>query len=166
MLGFMDVVAAKPQFLPGVDLPLCEPRFQDGTMFFLFSKIEIQQSAEPFRFSVVLKFLRRRPSLDHICDFIKNRWALKSIPVIGQLQNPRNVLVQMAKEEDFISVTTRGNSEIHGVPFRVSQWTLEFKEDEDSPWVPVWITLLGLPPNFFQESILWSIGNGFGHYLK
>lgn len=39
-------------------------------------------------------------------------------------------------------------------------------EDEDSLRVPVWITLPGLPPNYFQESILQSIGNGFGRYLK
>lgn len=134
-------------------------------MFFLFSKAEINQSAEPFRFSVVLKFLRRRPSLDHIRAFIKNRWGLKSVLVIGQLQNLRNVLVRMA-EEDFISVMARGNSEMYGSPFRVFHWTPDYVEEEDFPWVPFWITLPGLPPNYFQESILRSIGNGFGRYLK
>ncbi|KAF5465236.1 hypothetical protein F2P56_015261 [Juglans regia] len=39
-------------------------------------------------------------------------------------------------------------------------------EDEDSPWVPIWLTLPGLPPNYFQESMLRSIGNGFGCFLK
>lgn len=39
-------------------------------------------------------------------------------------------------------------------------------EDEDSPWLPVWMTLPGLPSNYFLESMLRSIGDGFGKYLK
>lgn len=85
---------------------------------------------------------------------------------MGQLCNPRNVLVRMSIEDDFINAMVRGNSEIHGVHFRVSHWTPDFVEEEDSPLVLVWVTLPGLPPNYFQESMLSSIGNGFGRYLK
>ncbi|XP_042951450.1 uncharacterized protein LOC122287689 [Carya illinoinensis] len=135
-------------------------------MYFVFSKAEVQSSAEPFRFSVVLKFLRRRPSLDQIRSFIQNRWGLRAVPVIGQLRNPRNVLVRLVMEEDFISVMARGNSEVLGVPYRIFHWSPDFIEEEDSPWVPVWVSLPGLPPNFFQESILRSIGDGIGKFLK
>lgn len=88
-------------------------------MLFVFSKVEVQLLSKPFCFSIVLKFLCRRPSLDHIQGFINNRWGLKAIPIIGQLSNPCNVLVRMAKEEDFIFVMAKGNSKIFGVPFRV-----------------------------------------------
>ncbi|XP_042973018.1 uncharacterized protein LOC122304820 [Carya illinoinensis] len=135
-------------------------------MYFIFSKAEVQSSAEPFQFSVVLKFLRRRPSLDQIRSSIQNRWGLKAIPVIGQLRNPRNVLIRLVMEEDFISVMARGNSELLGVPYRIFHWSPDFIEEEDSPWVPFWLSLPGLPPNFFQESILRSIGDGIGKFLK
>lgn len=86
--------------------------------------------------------------------------------MIGQPRNSCNVLVRMLKEDDFISVMARGNSEMLGSHFRVFHGTPYYLEDEDSPWAPVWLTLPGLPPNYFQESMLRSIGNGFGRYLK
>lgn len=102
--SFVDLVVERPQVLLEVDIPLKEPRFCEGEMFFLFSKAEIKQSVEPFRYAVVLKFLRRRPSLDHLCGFIKNKWELKAMPVVGQLRNPRNILVRITNEEDFVGI--------------------------------------------------------------
>lgn len=52
-----DIVINRPQPLSRIDLPIIEPRFNDGEIFFLFSKAEINKSAEPFCFSMVLKFL-------------------------------------------------------------------------------------------------------------
>lgn len=83
----MDVVIDWPQVLPKVEIPFREPRFLDGEMFFLFSKIEIKQSTEPFCFSVVLKFFRRQPSLDHARGLVKSRWGLRVL-VVDQLKNP------------------------------------------------------------------------------
>ncbi|XP_041004168.1 uncharacterized protein LOC121249532 [Juglans microcarpa x Juglans regia] len=92
--------------------------------------------------------------------------GLHLVPVVGQLKNPRNVLIRISNEEDFNSVMVRGNSEVEGVLYRVFHWMPNFIEEEDSPWVPVWLTLSGLPPNYFHESILRSIGGGFGRFLK
>lgn len=104
------------QPVPRIDLPIRDPKFNDGEMFFMFSKAEISKSAEPFRFSVVIKFLRKRPSLDYIRGFIKSCWNLHVMPVVGQLSNPPNVLVRLTEENDFTSVMARRNAEIHGVP--------------------------------------------------
>ncbi|KAG6707861.1 hypothetical protein I3842_06G053400 [Carya illinoinensis] len=111
---FADLVENRPQSLPEMDLPIREPRFTEGEMFFFFSKAEIRQSAEPFRFSVVLKFLRRRPYLDHVRAFIKNRGGLCVMPVVGQLNSPRAVLIRLSNEEDFVSVMARGNAMFRG----------------------------------------------------
>ncbi|KAG2726153.1 hypothetical protein I3760_01G099400 [Carya illinoinensis] len=85
--GFSNVVVNRPQPLPSLDISVREPRFVDGEMFFTFSPAEVAKSAEPFRFAVVLKFQRRRPSLDQIRIFIKSRWGLKAMLVVGQLIN-------------------------------------------------------------------------------
>lgn len=57
--SLVDIMMNRPQQLSRIDLPIREPRFNDGEMFFLISKVEIKKSVEPFHFLVVLKFLRR-----------------------------------------------------------------------------------------------------------
>lgn len=126
--GFADVVMDRPQILPEVEIAFREAKFAAGEMFFLFSRAEINKSAKPFRFSVVLKFLQRRPSRDHVRRFIKSRWGLRAMPVVGQLKNPQNILVRFTNEDDFFSVISRGNSEITGAPYRVFHWTPNFVE--------------------------------------
>lgn len=85
------------------------------------------------------------------------------MPVVEQLCNPRNILVQLINKEDFMIVMARGNFDVDGVPYKVFHWTLGFNEDDESL---VWITLLGLPPNYFQCFILKSFGDGSRHFLK
>lgn len=45
-------------------------------------------------------------------------------------------------------------------------WTPEFVEEDDSPLVLVWLSLLGLPPNVFHDFILRSTGGDFERFLK
>ncbi|XP_042974693.1 uncharacterized protein LOC122306327 [Carya illinoinensis] len=164
--GFSDVVVNRPQPLPSLDISVREPRFVDGEMFFTFSPAEVAKSVEPFCFAVVLKFQRRRPSLDQIRIFIKSKWGLKAMPVVGQLRNSLNILVHLINEGDFVSVTARGCSDVNGVPYKIFHWTPGFNEEAKPPLVPVWLTLPGLPPNYFQMSMLKSFGDGFGRFLK
>lgn len=88
------------------------------------------------------------------------------MPVVGQLSNPQNLLVRLTNEKGFISVMPRGNVEIQGVPYIIFHWSPNFNEKEDSPLVPVWLSLPGLPPNYFNLSIMQSIGGGLGRFLK
>ncbi|KAG2685520.1 hypothetical protein I3760_10G128900 [Carya illinoinensis] len=164
--GFSDVVVNRPQPLPSLDISVCEPRFVDGEMFFTFSPAEVAKSAEPFHFAIVLKFQRRRPSLDQIRIFIKSRWGLKAMPVVVQLRNSQNILVRLINEGDFVSVMARGCSDVNGVPYKIFHWTPGFNEADEPSLVPIWLTLPGLPPNYFQMSMLKSFGDGFGRFLK
>lgn len=59
----------------------------------------------------------------------------------------------------------RGNANVMGTPYKIFHWTPDFDEDPESPLVHVWISLLGLPLNYFYSSILKSIGGGFGRFL-
>ncbi|XP_035551728.1 uncharacterized protein LOC118349893 [Juglans regia] len=57
------------------------PKVLDGEVYFQFTKEEIARSAEPFRYSVVLKFLKNRPSLDAVVSYgprpfrFQNMWT-------------------------------------------------------------------------------------------
>lgn len=85
----------------------------------LFSKVEIENSALPFRFLIVLKFLRERPSLDAISAFIRSRWGLNKQSVVSSMSKPRNVFIRMTNEEDFIKALTRETTNIDGAIYRV-----------------------------------------------
>lgn len=63
---FAYMVAQSPQPLPMVDVPLRPAKVIASEHCVLFSKEEIDQFAVPFKFSMVLKFLQQRPTLDVI----------------------------------------------------------------------------------------------------
>lgn len=121
------------------------------------SKEEFEHSAQPFKYSLVLKFMHRRPSLDHIKAFYRPRWGLVVQPVILAMANPRLVFVRLSNEEDFIKGFSREASKIDGVPYCVFQWSSNYVEDQEPSLVSVWIFLPGLPPNYYYESFLWNI---------
>ncbi|KAF5459457.1 hypothetical protein F2P56_023400, partial [Juglans regia] len=152
--SFAELISATPQPFPDVLLPSRGPKTMEGEVYFLFSKEEILKSAEPFKFSLVLKFLKQRPSLDTIRLFIKNRWGLSGVAVVSSMRKPRNVFVRLMSEEDFNKAFSREVCDINGVAYRPFHWSPEYSEEEEPPVVPVWIFLPGLAPNFYHPSIL------------
>ncbi|KAG2679826.1 hypothetical protein I3760_11G069500 [Carya illinoinensis] len=112
--SFVELVSATPQPIPDVQLPPRVHKTMDGEVYFLFSKEEMLKSAEPFRFSLVLKFLRQRPSLDAIRIFIKNRWGLSGMAVVSIMRRPRNVFVRLTSEDDFNKAFSREACDVNG----------------------------------------------------
>ncbi|XP_041004157.1 uncharacterized protein LOC121249521 [Juglans microcarpa x Juglans regia] len=147
------------------EVPFRAPKIIEGELCFLFSKDEIKKSAEPFRFSSVLKFLKRRPSLDAIRAFIHSRWGLVGIPVVSTMSRPCNVFIQFQSEDDLNKAMAREATEVDGVHYRVFRWSPEFKEDEEPSLVPVWVSLPGLPPHFYHSSFLKIFTAPFGKYI-
>ncbi|XP_042944814.1 uncharacterized protein LOC122278694 [Carya illinoinensis] len=82
------------------------------------------------------------------------------------MRKPRNVFVRLSLDDDFVKAFARESCEINGVPYRVFHWTTNFHEDQEPICVPVWITLPGLPPNFYHESFLRNITAPIGRFLK
>lgn len=63
---FADLVSTVPQPLPEMEVVFRPPKIVDGEIVFHFSAEEIDRTAMPFRYSMVIKFLCKRPSLDDI----------------------------------------------------------------------------------------------------
>lgn len=97
----------------------------------MFSKDEVDRSAIPFQYSLVLKFLLQRPSLDSIRSFICARWGMSKQPIVSSMNKPRNIFVCLTLEDDFVKAFDHENSEINGVGYRVFHWTIEFHEDQE-----------------------------------
>ncbi|KAF5462891.1 hypothetical protein F2P56_018859 [Juglans regia] len=164
--SFANLVAAVPQPIPEMVLPSRPPKMVDSEVYFQFTKEEIERSAEPFHYSVVLKFLKQRPSLDVVRAFIHNRWGLSAIPVVSSMRHPRNVFVRMANEADFTKALSRDVCEINGSFYRAFRWSPEFNEDDEPSRVPVWLSLLGLPPNFYHEGFLKILMAPIGMFIR
>lgn len=90
---FSDTVTQSPQPLPVIEVPLCAPKVIDGECCLLFSKEKTKRSTAPFKFSLVMKFLRQRPSLDGIRSFIRHRWGLNVQSVVFTMQRPFNLFI-------------------------------------------------------------------------
>ncbi|XP_042939652.1 uncharacterized protein LOC122274703 [Carya illinoinensis] len=164
--SYADLVAQTPQPIPEVEVPLRPLKMFEGVPYVSFTKEEIDRSAQPFKFFLVLKFLRRRPSLDNIRAFCWWHWGLVFQPVISAMANPRSVFVCLSNEEDFIKGFSREAFEIDGVPYRVFHWSPEYVEEQELAFVPVWIFLLGLPPNYYHESFLRNITLPLGQFIR
>ncbi|KAF5466244.1 hypothetical protein F2P56_016189 [Juglans regia] len=164
--SFSDLVSAVPQPLPEMEVPFRYPKTIDGEMVFTFTAEEIEKTAQPFRYSIVLKFLRQRPSLDAVRSFIRSRWGLSNMPVISAMQRPRHVFVRMANEVDFCKALSRESCEINGVFYRPFAWTPDFDESFEPPCVPVWVFLPGLPPNLYQPSVLKMLTAPIGSFVR
>ncbi|XP_035546610.1 uncharacterized protein LOC118348650 [Juglans regia] len=164
--SFAELVSVVLQPLPELSVPHRGPKYVDVEICFQFTKEEIARSAEPFRFSVVLKFLRQRPSLDVIRSFIHLRWGLSCMPMVTAMRRPRNVFIRMTYEQDFLEAISLEACEVNGVQYRVFHWKPDFNEDEEPSLVPVWIVLPGLPPNFYHESFLKIFTAPIGRYIR
>ncbi|XP_041017040.1 uncharacterized protein LOC121259500 [Juglans microcarpa x Juglans regia] len=165
--SYTDLFSTAPQPLPEVVVPFRQPKYMEGEeVFFSFSSEEILKTSEPFRFSMVVKFLRQRPSLDCICAFIRSRWGLSSMPVVSAMQRPRNIFIRMTNETDLHKALSRESCNIEGVPYRPFAWSPEFDEDLEPPFVPAWVFLPGLPPNFYHSSVLEMLTAPIGRYIR
>lgn len=113
--SFADPVASVPQPILEIVMPHRFSKVLDGKVYFQFSREGITKSAEPFRYSVVLKFLKQWPSLDAVGSFIHKSWGLSSTLVISSIRRPRNVFTRMMNEADFTKALSRDVCEINGI---------------------------------------------------
>ncbi|KAF5465280.1 hypothetical protein F2P56_015300 [Juglans regia] len=161
------IVLDRPLPMPEVVVPMQEAKLIEGELCFIFNKEEINRMAALFRFSVVLSFQRRCPSLDVIRGYIKNRWGLISMPVVGAIRRRAcNVLVHLTNEANFVTTMSREVMDIANVPYKIFHWTPAFNEYEESALALVWIFLPGLQPHFFHESTLKIFTGSYGRYMR
>lgn len=99
--SFAVVAAQMAQPLLEISVPFRAPKIINCVVCVLFSKEEIEESAKPFQYALVLKFLRQSPSLDVIRSFIKSKWGLNSQPIVSGMKKTRNVFMRITNEDDF-----------------------------------------------------------------
>ncbi|KAM3236174.1 hypothetical protein P3L10_016211 [Capsicum annuum] len=100
--------------------------------------------AEECKRNLVGKFIRTRPQIEKIRSKFAEKVPLKGNVKIG-VYDFRTVFLDFTDEEDFNSVWFKRSIEIEGQVMWLEKWTPDFKPEEDSPIVPVWVLLPDLP---------------------
>ena len=134
-----------------------------GEAAVVFSRVDADRLAVPFRWTLVGKFSHGRPSLEDTRKFFASL-NLKDQVSIGLLDY-RHVLIKCSAEVDFNRIWTRGIWQLGNYPMRVFRWTREFHVQRESSLVPVWVTLPSLPIHYFDKHSLFSILSPVGRPL-
>ncbi|XP_042974857.1 uncharacterized protein LOC122306492 [Carya illinoinensis] len=82
------------------------------------------------------------------------------------MRRARNVFIRFSNEPNFVKALSREATDVDGVPYRGFHWHPDFDEEAEPSLVLVWVFLLGLPPNFYHESLLKNITSPFGRFLR
>lgn len=113
--SFANLVSQTPQASPEVVVLFRHLQIMDGEVFLQFSKEELHKTTEPFKFSIIMKFLWQRPSLDRIRGFIHRRWGQTCQLVVSAMWRPPHVFVRFSNEEDFLKAMSRESCDVVGV---------------------------------------------------
>ncbi|KAL0926253.1 hypothetical protein M5K25_002467 [Dendrobium thyrsiflorum] len=126
----------------------------------LMSDDDILKLASPFQFTLVGKFLVRRPNLDAIRNFL-GKLKLSGIFSIGLL-DARHVSIQLSNDLDYSRIFARRSYYILNCQMRLLKWTPFFDVIEESPI----ISFPNLRLHFFNAHVLHALGSIFGRPLK
>ncbi|MQM00046.1 hypothetical protein Taro_032778 [Colocasia esculenta] len=153
----------KPQTLPIVVHP---PAFTDsGEPAAFFTLEEITTSCKPLQSSVIARTAQGRPPFSDIRAHLVQRFKLQQDFMISALDN-RHLLIRFQNNDDFLKVLLKETMYVQGRLFRFFRWSFEFRPDEDSPVISVWLELPHLPANLFSDSMVRSIAGSVGPVLQ
>ncbi|CAH9124929.1 unnamed protein product [Cuscuta epithymum] len=163
--SFADVVANRDSIAnPEVPLSRKEATTFKGMPQISFPDVSIQFLASKHKLALIGYFFKHRPemkSLRKAFDLI----GFKGSVHLGLLEK-KHVLIRFEIEEDYIRCWNRQFWDIFGSTMRVTKWTPDFKPNVESPVVPVWLALEGLPIHLQDRRALFDIVGLIGRPLK
>ncbi|XP_057872573.2 uncharacterized protein LOC131078814 [Cryptomeria japonica] len=120
--------------------------------------------ASPLHLCLVGRFLAFRPTIDMVRRWAHSRWKIKGSVSVSAMPGGL-FLFRFTAEEDFIYIMSGSWS--YGKHFlTLSKWKPGFDPSADLLRLAlVWIRLLGLPLEFWDDTIFRWIGNSFGQFV-
>ena len=79
--------------------------------------------------------------------------------------NSRHVYIDLDNEFDYQTVWTKLRMTIEGQFMRIQAWTPDFTPEEETPIVPIWVALQGLPWHCYNKVLLTTILESIGKVL-
>ncbi|CAA3017726.1 Hypothetical predicted protein [Olea europaea subsp. europaea] len=164
---FVDIVVGKPTPLVNIEIPWKESKISDdGQVWYQFTHEKIQKIAEPLKYVMVIKFLRKCTFVDDIRGYIKARWGLSEMPIIRAMGNPRQVVICINNEADFVTACSRRyvTSMVYRTDCSNEHRILEKIRNPLLLWYG--FSFLDCPLIFFYQSTLKILVEGIGRFLK
>ncbi|KAG5606085.1 hypothetical protein H5410_027577 [Solanum commersonii] len=79
--------------------------------------------------------------------------------------NARHVFIDLENELDYNTVRTQQRMTIEGKLMRIQAWTPIFRPEEETPIVPIWVLLPGLPWHCFKKEFITPLLESVGKVL-
>ncbi|VFQ98543.1 unnamed protein product [Cuscuta campestris] len=128
-----------------------------------FSKEEVEALSNRFRFALIGRF-RRRPPIAVVKNFL-TRLGLAGGFTIGEL-NSNSILINFEQDEDYQRLFLRKSWTLGKEIMVVTKWSPNLRPNEDSPIVPVWVSIPNLPIHLHDQKALFCITSKLGKPLK
>ncbi|KAL0926137.1 hypothetical protein M5K25_004531 [Dendrobium thyrsiflorum] len=135
-----------------------------GIPALLFDDAVVSKLAAPFSFTLVGKFMLRRPNIDTIRKFFFNL-KLSGAFSVG-LMDQRHIAIQLSNDLDYSHIFSRRVYYILGCQMRLLKWTPDFDVREESPIALVWISFPNLRLHFYNNQVLFALASIFGRPLQ
>ena len=106
--------------------------------------------AEVCTYTLVRKFTYTMPKLELVRkSFILQTQLIESVKITHI--NAMHVYIDLDNEFDYQTVWTKLRMNIEGQVIRIQTWTHDFTPEEETPIVPIWVAIPGLPWNFYNK---------------
>ncbi|KAK4733768.1 hypothetical protein R3W88_008029 [Solanum pinnatisectum] len=116
------------------------------------------------KYTLVGKFINAMPKMEVIRKSFVAQTQLTGGVKIAHF-NSRHIYIDLDNEADHISVWTKQRMFIAGHSMKLQVWTPTFKPAEETPIVPVWVTLPELPWHCYYMDILTPLLSPIGKAL-
>ncbi|KAK4733015.1 hypothetical protein R3W88_007276 [Solanum pinnatisectum] len=124
----------------------------------------MQKMSGRCKFTLVGKFTNAMPKMEIIRKSFIAQTQLSGGVKIAHF-NSRHIYIDLDNEADHIAVWTKQKMYIAGQPMKLQVWTPNFKPAEETPIVPIWVTLPELPWHCYYMDILTPLLSPIGKAL-
>ncbi|KAA3483856.1 Zinc finger, CCHC-type [Gossypium australe] len=170
------LVGATPQparaFPRGTDLLACNlmkvihPEDDPSQAEILMDPKLYEELCRPWRETLIVRLLDKKVGYQMLTRRLLTLWKPKGTISFIDVGNEFYV-VKFAQREDYSTVVTGGPWIVHDSYLMVRPWRAGFRPEEDTiNTTLVWIRILGLPLEMFDEDALKVIGSAVGRPVK
>ncbi|XP_069150682.1 uncharacterized protein [Solanum lycopersicum] len=151
----------------GISIKLTDPEIttKQGLPAVLYVKDEvIKDLAAACKYTLIGKFIYTMPRV----DLIRKNFILRTQLSVGVKIthfNSRHVYIDLDNELDYNMVMTKQTMSIAGQVMRIQAWTPSFKPEEETPLVPIWVSLPELPWHCYNKEFITSLLSPIGRVL-
>ena len=118
------------------DIPLRNAVLQNGKQVMVFSPTEVGKLSSPFSWSLVGKFVSRRPSLMQIKLTLKRVCTFSQEFFVGAIDD-HHVIIRFQNRDDFVNAYIKQDWKVVGKLMKVCRWSPRFTPGVESTCAPI-----------------------------